>query len=153
MFLRIRPGIAPLFLLLACGTGNAPGGTSPGGAPSAGDGSLSGSGGVTTAGGGASGGAATGGSAGNTGGTNGAANDCTGPFGSPTPVLEIPGTSLGSLVLGPGELELFYSAGPADAPGPQGFFRSVRADRQSAFLPGESLPELDAGCRDSTLGR
>jgi hypothetical protein len=60
---------------------------------------------------------------------------------------------LGGLTLGPGELELLYGAGPVGMTTPRGFYRSVRANRDQPFTPGEPVPELDATCGDATLLR
>jgi hypothetical protein len=79
---------------------------------------------------------------------------CEGNFGAPSVVFELPGQTLGSLSLGPGELELIYATSPiGQDPQPQSYRRSLRASTSVPFSAGEPLPELDAACGDATLLR
>jgi len=168
-----RLGSAVLYLttcVVACGGANgdddaSQGGSAgtTGGAASGGTGAHAGGGssagmndghaGSTTAAG--RGGTSTGGSGGTAAAGGSGAIDCTGTFGTPVPVFTVPGGSLGSLTLGPGDLELIYSLGTApDQPnGNNSFQHSIRSSRDAAFMPGTPLAELDAGCGDPLLLR
>jgi hypothetical protein len=69
-------------------------------------------------------------------------------------VLEAPENyELGSLSLGPGELELIYAtASFGEPPELPTYRRSVRASTSVPFPQGEPIPELDAAC-DPTFDR
>ena len=98
---------------------------------------------------------APGAGSGGAGGSGGAVSvDCGGNFGTPSVVLSVPGVEIGSLAPSSDELELIYSgATQTDVSYTSGFYRSARASKDVPFAPGTPLPELDAACADSTLGR
>jgi hypothetical protein len=132
------------------GAGTSSAGTNPTG--------TGGAAGASASGGTASAGSASGGSAGasgtNGGGSGGVpSSSCSGTFGAPTVVLELPGQRFGSLSLGPGELELLYAtADYSMLPELPSYRRSVRTSTSVPFPEGQPVPELDAPC-DPTFER
>jgi hypothetical protein len=131
------------------GDGDAGGSTSSGGSTSVGGTSTGGlpSGGTSSNGGSSSGGTSTGGSG------AGGSGDCTGAFGMPRVVLEMPDTSFSGLTVSPDELELIYSAGLLGSGSAQGFFHARRASKADVFSTPVALPELDAACAMPSMTR